>query len=138
VHRLDMETSGLMVLALTTEAHRRLSIQFQHRTVHKTYIAVVKGIVREEQGDIELAFRLDVANRPYQVYDPAHGKWGLTRWKKIAIDDHQTRIRFTPLTGRTHQLRVHAAHPWGSALWGWPAGRPFAVARRFLGFSASG
>jgi tRNA pseudouridine32 synthase / 23S rRNA pseudouridine746 synthase len=113
VHRLDMETSGLMVLALTPEAHRNLSIQFQNRMVQKQYLAILKGIVEKEQGDIKLAFRLDVAHRPYQMYDPANGKWGLTHWEKIAVDHHQTRIRFTPLTGRTHQLRVHAAHPLG-------------------------
>jgi tRNA pseudouridine32 synthase / 23S rRNA pseudouridine746 synthase len=73
VHRLDMETSGLMVLALTPEAHRNLSIQFQNRTVQKQYLAILKGIVEKEQGEIELAFRLDVANRPYQMFDPA--KW---------------------------------------------------------------
>ncbi len=113
VHRLDLETSGLMVLALTAEAHKRLSFQFQHRKVEKQYLAILEGVVAEERGEIELAFRLDVANRPYQMYDPVQGKWGITRWEKIAVTGHRTRLRFTPLTGRTHQLRTHAAHPLG-------------------------
>jgi tRNA pseudouridine32 synthase/23S rRNA pseudouridine746 synthase len=113
VHRLDLETSGVMVLALTPEAHRNLSIQFQQRTVKKRYLAVVEGIVEQESGEIRLPFRLDVANRPYQIYDPAQGKWGITRWQKIAIRNQQTRILFTPLTGRTHQLRAHASHRLG-------------------------
>lgn len=113
VHRLDMETSGLMVLALTTEAHRHLSIQFQNRTVKKQYVAILSGTVEPEYGEIKLPFRLDVANRPYQIYDPVQGKWGITLWKKIEVKNHQTRILFTPITGRTHQLRVHASHPMG-------------------------
>jgi len=113
VHRLDMDTSGLMVLALTAAAHKSLSFQFQNRTVKKQYLALVKGVVEKEQGEIRLPFRLDVANRPYQIYDPVHGKWGITLWEKKAVTNHQTRILFTPITGRTHQLRTHASHPMG-------------------------
>ncbi len=113
VHRLDMDTSGLMVLALTAQAHKHLSIQFQNRTVRKQYVALLAGVVREEKGEIKLAFRLDVDNRPHQIYDPVQGKWGKTLWEKIAVENHQTRMLFTPITGRTHQLRLHAAHPMG-------------------------
>ncbi|MDH4318530.1 MAG: RluA family pseudouridine synthase, partial [Desulfobulbaceae bacterium] len=113
VHRLDMDTSGLLVLALRPDAHRNLSRQFQEREVEKRYIALLDGSVTGNGGEIQLSFRLDVDNRPYQVYDPVHGKLGVTLWSKIAEDDHTTRIAFTPITGRTHQLRVHAAHPLG-------------------------
>jgi len=113
VHRLDMDTSGLMVLALSAEAHKNLSLQFQNRTVKKQYLAVLTGIVEKENGEIKLPFRLDINNRPYQIYDPIHGKLGITLWEKKSIINHQTRILFTPLTGRTHQLRVHASHPMG-------------------------
>lgn len=113
VHRLDMDTSGLMVLALTEAAHKHLSIQFQNRSVNKQYHAVLEGIVKKNRGEIRLPFRLDVANRPYQIYDPVQGKLGITTWQKIGVNDHQTRIVFTPLTGRTHQLRLHASHPKG-------------------------
>ncbi|GAB6191031.1 RluA family pseudouridine synthase [Desulfocastanea catecholica] len=111
VHRLDMYTSGLMVFAMTTAAHRFLSAQFEKRAVDKKYIAVVLGCIAETGGEIHLPFRLDPDNRPRQIYDPVHGKIGITRWQKLSADETTTRIQFTPLTGRTHQLRVHAAHP---------------------------
>ena len=117
VHRLDMATSGLMVLALTAEAHRHLSQQFSQRQVDKVYIALLDGAAPEESGEIALRFRLAPENRPYQVYDPVQGKLGITRWRRLALcgsaDQPQTRIEFMPLTGRTHQLRLHAAHPLG-------------------------
>lgn len=111
VHRLDMYTSGLMVFAITTGAHRFLSGQFEKRMVVKKYTAVVEGIIEGISGDIHLPFRLDPDNRPLQIYDPIHGKMGITKWQKIETTEINTRIEFIPLTGRTHQLRVHAAHP---------------------------
>jgi tRNA pseudouridine32 synthase/23S rRNA pseudouridine746 synthase len=129
VHRLDMATSGLMVLALTAGVHRHLSCQFSQRQVDKIYIALLDGAVSdavtEKNGEIELRFRLDPENRPYQIYDPVQGKIGITRWRRLALSETlfeilpenegrpQTRIEFIPLTGRTHQLRLHAAHPLG-------------------------
>lgn len=113
VHRLDMHTSGLMVLAVTAEAHRHLCRQFEDRRVVKRYIALLEGLVAGEEGEIRLPFRLDPANRPYQIYDPLHGKMGVSQWRRLAIEGGRTRIEFTPLTGRTHQLRLHAAHPLG-------------------------
>lgn len=113
VHRLDMGTSGLMLLARNEQAHRNLSKQFHYRMVIKRYISVIEGEPEDDSGTIELAFRLDPENRPYQVYDPVNGKMGVTLWKKIGADPQGTRVEFTPLTGRTHQLRLHASHPEG-------------------------
>ncbi len=113
VHRLDMYTSGLMILAKTQKAHQHLSRQFELRQVEKQYVALVEGIVKEATGEIRLAFRLDPDNRPYQIYDPIQGKMGITRWERIGLEGRITRIKFKPLTGRTHQLRLHAAHPEG-------------------------
>lgn len=113
VHRLDMDTSGIMVLALTTAAHKNLSQQFMNKTVVKKYIALVDGVVAEDKGEIELAFRLDPGNRPYQIYDPIQGKLGLSYWRKLAREGNKTRIEFTPVTGRTHQLRLHSSHKSG-------------------------
>ncbi len=113
VHRLDMPTSGLMVLGLTAEAHRRLSMAFESRSVTKRYVAVLEGRVRESAGEIQLAFRLDPDNRPCQVCDPVNGKTGITRWRKIDCSAGRTRVEFLPVTGRTHQLRLHASHPRG-------------------------
>jgi tRNA pseudouridine32 synthase/23S rRNA pseudouridine746 synthase len=110
VHRLDMATSGLMVLALTVNAHRHLSIQFAEKAVKKKYTALLDGQVAGEDGEITLAFRLDPNNRPCQVYDPVQGKIGITRWKLLQRSNSETRVEFTPLTGRTHQLRLHASH----------------------------
>jgi len=113
VHRLDMDTSGLMVFALTTKAHRSLSIQFQNSEVKKKYIALLDGTTGGNSGRIELSFRLDPDNRPRQIFDPIQGKKGITLWKKIKTDCGKTRIEFSPLTGRTHQLRLHSVHPAG-------------------------
>ena len=113
VHRLDMMTTGLMLLARTEDAFRNLSKQFHYRLVQKRYLAVLEGELREESGTIELSFRLDPDNRPRQIYDPVNGKLGITLWKTVASEPERTRVEFTPITGRTHQLRLHAAHPLG-------------------------
>ncbi|MBC8206702.1 MAG: RluA family pseudouridine synthase [Kiritimatiellales bacterium] len=113
VHRLDMDTSGLMVLTRTKEAHRELSRQFHDRETQKRYIALLDGELPEESGTIKLPFRLDVDNRPMQIYDPVHGKLGITHWRTLALENGKTRVEFIPITGRTHQLRVHAASEHG-------------------------
>lgn len=108
-HRLDMDTSGLLVLGLTEDAHRKLSMQFESRQVKKKYIAVLDGILKYEGGRLALPFRLDPDNRPYQVYDPLNGRMGITLWRRLCVYNKRTRVEFTPLTGRTHQLRIHSA-----------------------------
>jgi tRNA pseudouridine32 synthase/23S rRNA pseudouridine746 synthase len=113
VHRLDMDTSGLMVLALTADAQRELSRQFHDRETEKHYIALLDGVVTGDEGTIELPFRLDVETRPYQIYDPVNGKTGITHWKVLSTSNKKTRVKFIPVTGRTHQLRVHAASEHG-------------------------
>ena len=113
VHRLDQDTSGLLVLALTAAAHRNLSKQFMDRLVGKRYVALLDGLVEGEGGEIRLSFRLDPDNRPYQVYDPDNGKPGVTRWRTLGVENGRTRVEFLPHTGRTHQLRLHSAHEKG-------------------------
>ncbi len=113
VHRLDMYTSGLMVYAIKKDVHRHLSMQFEARKVEKKYEALVEGLITQTRGEIQLPFRLDPENRPIQIYDPDKGKLGITLWAKKSEETNSTRIEFTPLTGRTHQLRVHAAHTRG-------------------------
>ncbi|MEW5853496.1 MAG: RluA family pseudouridine synthase [Myxococcota bacterium] len=113
VHRLDQPTSGIMVVALTVEAHRELRRQFEAHTTEKAYVAELAGDVREDSGTIQLPFRVDLDNRPYQILDEVHGKMGITHWRVLRRDSGRTRVEFRPETGRTHQLRVHAAHPRG-------------------------
>jgi tRNA pseudouridine32 synthase/23S rRNA pseudouridine746 synthase len=113
VHRLDMDTSGLMVLGITARANRELCTQFQQREVDKKYIGLLDGLVAKPEGMIDLPLRMDRFNRPYQIYDPIHGKRALTQWRRLGVEDGHTRVEFILLTGRTHQLRVHSAHPLG-------------------------
>ncbi|MGB3208021.1 MAG: pseudouridine synthase [Crinalium sp.] len=109
VHRLDQETSGILLLARDLQTYRQLSQQFQQRQIHKIYEAVLSGTVTINQGVIELPLWGDPENRPYQKVDWQKGKPSLTRFQVIATEGDYTRLEFIPLTGRTHQLRVHAA-----------------------------
>ncbi|MCP3164728.1 RluA family pseudouridine synthase [Myxococcus qinghaiensis] len=113
VHRLDLDTSGLLVAALDSRTHAALQSQFVHREVRKRYVAWVDGPVREDQGRIDFPMRVDLNDRPRQIHDPVHGKHAVTEWRVLARHEGRTRVAFFPLTGRTHQLRVHASHPLG-------------------------
>ena len=127
VHRLDMATSGLLVLARNAEMHRQLSLLFQERRVEKRYVAVVDGLLGDSAGTVELPLICDWPNRPRQKVDQEIGKHSLTHYKRLGIDpiSHSTRVELRPVTGRTHQLRVHMAalgHPIrGDALYADPA-----------------
>ncbi|MEH2077964.1 MAG: pseudouridine synthase [Nostoc sp.] len=109
VHRLDQETSGVLLLARDRQTHRQLSQQFQQRQVYKVYEAILSGVAIAEQGVIDLPLWGDPENRPYQKVDWQRGKPSLTQFRVMAKEGNYTRVEFTPLTGRTHQLRIHAA-----------------------------
>ena len=134
VHRLDMETSGLMVLGLTQAAHDKLNAQFENRLIQKKYEALLDGVLfkadglnapknNERTGTMSLKFRLDVDNRPHQIYDEEYGKLGVTEWALDNIETYRnpvtgrqktvTRISFIPHTGRTHQLRLASSDSHG-------------------------
>jgi len=108
-----MSTSGIMLIAKTKEVHKDLQEQFLKRTVKKTYVALLDGVLEGDSGSIELPLRVDLDNRPHQLVCQKHGKYALTKWELIDILNNQSLVRFFPITGRTHQLRVHAAHPLG-------------------------
>ncbi|MBQ7159025.1 MAG: RluA family pseudouridine synthase [Treponema sp.] len=126
VHRLDMETSGLLVLAFTKEAHRNLNKQFEAGTVQKEYVALVDGVLPAKKipahGTMELYFRVDLDNRPHQMWDEVHGKKAVTEWQIQDVETYYapdgsrrkvTRVHFIPHTGRTHQLRLASADSHG-------------------------
>lgn len=107
VHRLDMDTSGVVIMAMHADAHRHLGLQFERRHTSKTYVADVFGVIDNEQGEIDLPLRCDWPNRPKQMVDHEQGRKALTKWRVIDRTETSTRVELTPITGRSHQLRVH-------------------------------
>ena len=141
VHRLDMSTSGILLLAKSTETYLNLQAQFMKRTVQKRYVALLSGKIEQDSGEINLPLRVDLDNRPNQLVCYQYGKPAKTLWNVIERRENTTLVHFHPITGRTHQLRVHAAHPKGlntpivgDDLYGTKADRLFlhAEAIRFL------
>ncbi len=128
VHRLDMATSGLIVFARGIDMQRRLSEMFRERQVQKSYVAIVEGVLEKQNGEIALPIGADWINRPRQKVDIAQGKAALTRYRLLACSENSSRVALEPVTGRTHQLRVHMAaigHPiLGDALYGDALGAP--------------
>jgi len=113
VHRLDMSTSGILLISKTPKANKILQSQFINRTVKKRYVALLDGFITKNSGTINLPLRVDLDDRPRQLVCYEYGKKAVTKWKVIERKDGKTRVYFYPITGRTHQLRVHAAHPLG-------------------------
>lgn len=114
VHRLDMATSGLMLIAKTKRVHQNLQAQFKNRLVRKRYVALLEGIVPKDKGTVDLPLCLNPLGRPRQMVHTEHGKPAITDYQVLErLDGKRTRIVFYPRTGRTHQLRIHAAHPLG-------------------------
>lgn len=114
VHRLDMDTSGLLILAMNSDAHRTLSMDFEKRNVEKEYEALLVGKMENKEGIIDAPMRLDVDNRPYQIIDFERGKRAVTTYKLLDYEWKEgvllSRVRFFPETGRTHQIRVHSSY----------------------------
>lgn len=113
VHRLDQETSGLVIFAKDKATHKSLQQQFESHSIRKRYIALLDGLVENDGGVIDLPLLPDIDDRPRQRVDNEYGKPSVTRYQVLERSGAKTRIAFTPLTGRTHQLRVHASHPLG-------------------------
>ena len=110
VHRLDMSTSGLLLVAKSLNIHKSLQRQFINRTIKKRYVALLEGELEDKEGIIDLPLRVDLNDRPRQLVCYEHGKPATTKWEVIEQKNNRTKVYFTPITGRTHQLRVHAAH----------------------------
>lgn len=110
VHRLDMSTSGLLIFARGIEMQRRLNAAFEQRAVSKLYIAVAEGVIEGDAGQIHAPLAADWPNRPRQVVDLVNGRPSLTQWRVLARGDGCTRVALSPVTGRSHQLRVHLQH----------------------------
>jgi len=151
VHRLDMATSGLLIVAKRAAIHKELQRQFVRRTIEKRYLALLStspaagspetscaaALASCSRGTINLPLRVDLADRPRQLVCFEHGKQATTRWERLSVGKDTTRVYFYPLTGRTHQLRVHAAHKdglnapiVGDDLYGQPATRLMLHAER--------
>ncbi|CAK3743039.1 RluA family pseudouridine synthase [Vibrio crassostreae] len=113
IHRLDMSTSGLLILALTAESNKHIQKQFIDRTVQKRYTALLDGEITGESGDISLPLRGDITDRPRQLVCNQHGRNADTHWQAVSTHNGKTKVHLYPKTGRTHQLRVHCAHPLG-------------------------
>ncbi|SPJ23350.1 RluA family pseudouridine synthase [Palleronia abyssalis] len=107
VHRLDRDTSGVMIFARNPNAQRHLGLQFENRQTRKLYVARVAGVIPEDQGRIDLPLRVDWENRPRQRVDHEEGRAAQTDWSVVTRGVAETRVALTPLTGRSHQLRVH-------------------------------
>jgi len=113
VHRIDMSTSGIMIITKTKEANKNIQAQFIDRSIKKRYVAVLDGVLPSDKGTIDLPLRADIDDRPRQLVCFDHGKPAKTIYKVISRTETQTKVYFYPVTGRTHQLRVHSAHPMG-------------------------
>jgi len=113
VHRLDMATSGLLMLALNERAHKHLQQQFMNKEVNKRYVATIEGKLEKTSGEICLPLRGDFEDRPKQMMCHEHGKYAETHWQLIEEVDNTSKLFLYPITGRTHQLRMHCAHPDG-------------------------
>ena len=130
VHRLDMATSGLLIFAKTKEVHKRMQALFKTHDIKKQYTAILDGEIQINSGEIRLPLILNPKERPLQMVSHTHGKPAITRFEVVSCSEGKTRVHFYPITGRTHQLRIHAAHPeglntpiLGDTLYGTPADR---------------
>lgn len=137
VHRLDMATSGLLIIAKTKEVHQKMQAMFKYRDIKKEYEAILDGCPEQSEGEVLLPLCLDPLDRPRQIVNYEYGKPAHTRFRILSIEDEKARIALFPLTGRTHQLRVHAAHIdglnvpiQGDTLYGQPSDRLYLHARR--------
>jgi tRNA pseudouridine32 synthase/23S rRNA pseudouridine746 synthase len=113
VHRLDLDTSGLLLAAKDPQTFSAMQRLFAQRAIAKRYVAWLDGVLPDDSGVVDFPMRMDVEDRPRQIHDPVHGKVAVTEWSVLERASGRTKVAFVPLTGRTHQLRVHASNPLG-------------------------